>query len=117
MDKGGLTAMQRWLAVVSDLHISEGDLDDLDDEMEGHLADFFASPKRHAEPVELVINGDFLDFVQAPPWSGSALGSTTADGIPLRFIQDQSLEKLANIETRRMGDGTLSPQRPCAAIG
>jgi hypothetical protein len=47
--------------------------------------------------VELVINGDFLDFAQAPPWQGSDLESFSADGIPLCFTEDQSLLKLTAI--------------------
>ncbi|MET4235520.1 metallophosphoesterase [Bradyrhizobium barranii subsp. apii] len=95
--------MQRLLAVISDLHISDGDLDDFDDELEAHLAGFLTDLKQRSEHVELVINGDFLDFVQASPWTGSSLESETQDGIPLCFTEQQSLNKLANIQTRHRG--------------
>jgi UDP-2,3-diacylglucosamine pyrophosphatase LpxH len=48
-------------------------------------------------PVELVINGDLLDFVQAPPFTGRRLEAKSATGIPLCFTQQQSLDKLAAI--------------------
>jgi UDP-2,3-diacylglucosamine pyrophosphatase LpxH len=47
--------------------------------------------------VELVINGDFLDFVQAEPWSGSDLEATGEDEIPLCFTAAQSMAKLESI--------------------
>ncbi len=90
--------MRRWLAVISDLHISEGSLDDFDDELEAHLINFLGWLGGHPEPAELVINGDFLDFVQATPWSGRNLEAFTADGIPLCFSEEQSREKLRNIK-------------------
>jgi hypothetical protein len=48
-------------------------------------------------PTALVINGDFLDFAQAEPWQSSDLESSTADGIPLCFSEDQSVQKLKHI--------------------
>jgi UDP-2,3-diacylglucosamine pyrophosphatase LpxH len=50
------------------------------------------------EPAQLVINGDFFDFVQADPWAGSDLEASTADGIPLCFTELQSLDKLRAIQ-------------------
>jgi len=94
----GTTAMQRWLAVISDLHISNGLLDDFDEELQTHLTEFLGWFGGRPEPAELVINGDFLDFVQAAPWSGRALAGATADGIPLCFTEQQSIQKLCNIE-------------------
>ena len=90
--------MDRWLAVISDLHISEGMLDDFGHELEGHLIAFLDWLANHPEPAELVINGDFLDFVQASPWSGSSLEDTTMEGIPLCFSELQSVEKLDAIQ-------------------
>ncbi len=91
--------MRRWLAVISDLHISHGLLDDFDAELEAKLLAFVKWFGERPDPAELVINGDFLDFVQAAPWTGSALEATTANKkIPLCFTERQSLEKLCNIE-------------------
>jgi UDP-2,3-diacylglucosamine pyrophosphatase LpxH len=85
--------MSEKILVISDLHVGAGPLDDCDGELEGHLVDFL---RRHASagaPVELVINGDFLDFVQAEPWEGPGLESVSVEGHPLCFTQRQSLEK------------------------
>jgi len=51
------------------------------------------------DAVELVINGDLLDFVQAPPYKGSSLRAADRDGIPLCFTQDQSCDKLEAINS------------------
>ncbi|MDF0521732.1 metallophosphoesterase [Bradyrhizobium yuanmingense] len=93
-----ITKMHRWLAIISDLHISDGMLDDFDDELETQLIEFLDWFGNLHGPAELVLNGDFLDFVQASPWEGSALEDEAIDGTPLCFTQAQSLEKLANIE-------------------
>ncbi|HVR58100.1 MAG TPA: hypothetical protein VMT72_14890 [Pseudolabrys sp.] len=90
--------MDRWLFIISDLHISVGDLDDFDPELEGHLVDFLSSLCDRLEPVELILNGDFLDFVQAPPWSGNDLESATSADIPLCFTEEQSVLKLSAIQ-------------------
>lgn len=90
--------MDRWLAIISDLHISEGQLDDFDDELEAQLTAFLEWLGSRPEPAELVINGDFLDFVQASPWSGRSLEGQTAEGYPLCFTEQQSCEKLVNIK-------------------
>ncbi|WP_409363104.1 hypothetical protein [Bradyrhizobium lablabi] len=45
-----------------------------------------------------MINGDFLDFVQAAPWQSSDFESETPTGTPLCFTEQQSLQKLANIQ-------------------
>jgi UDP-2,3-diacylglucosamine pyrophosphatase LpxH len=89
--------MDRAIFVISDLHISNGALDDFDEELEGHLASFLTWITRRPEPCELVINGDFLDFVQASPWSGRELESATKDGIALCFSEIQSVAKLEAI--------------------
>jgi UDP-2,3-diacylglucosamine pyrophosphatase LpxH len=86
--------MNRWLAVISDLHISEGALDDFDAELESHLISFLEWLGARPEPAELVVNGDFLDFVQASPWTGDDLEASTAGGVPLCFTQDHSVQKL-----------------------
>ena len=66
-------------------------------ELEGHLASFLTWITHRPEPSELVINGDFLDFVQASPWSGSELEDETSEGVPLCFSEQQSIDKLQAI--------------------
>ena len=90
--------MDRSLFVISDLHISEGALDDFDQELEGHLVKFIAHLTELPQAVELIINGDFLDFVQAPPWSGRELEGSTNDNHPLCFTEEQSLQKLEAVQ-------------------
>src|SRR5262245_27232946 len=80
--------------VISDLHVSAGKLDDCDPEIEEHLCRFLESLR---SGTELIINGDFLDFAQAPPEAGSDLESQTAANIPLCFTEDQSTTKLKAI--------------------
>jgi hypothetical protein len=83
--------------VISDLHIGAGPLEDFDQEAEqalGAFCDWIAAEK---QPTEVVINGDFLDFVQAEPWQSDEFESATPTGVPLCFTEDQSTEKLENI--------------------
>lgn len=94
----GAVSANRWLIVISDLHASEGDLEDFDQELEAHFAACLDSFSWRAEPTELVLNGDFLDFVQASPVSGPDLERATQDGIPLCFTQSQSLQKFGAIQ-------------------
>lgn len=82
--------------IISDLHVSSGPLDDFDAELETHFVRFLDSLAAGG-PVELVINGDFLDFVQAPPWRGQDLESSTSQSIPLCFTEQQSRAKLSAI--------------------
>jgi len=85
------------LVVISDIHIGSGRLDDCDAELEGAIINFLEILAKDTLPVELVINGDFLDFVQAEPWQGTDLESQTSANIPLCFTEEQSLEKLNGI--------------------
>jgi UDP-2,3-diacylglucosamine pyrophosphatase LpxH len=85
------------LVVLSDCHIAAGKLDDCDAELEAHLVSFIESLCRRNGAVELVFNGDLLDFVQADPWNGGDLESATREGIPLCFSEDQSVAKLEAI--------------------
>lgn len=86
------------VVVVSDLHVSAGALDDFDHELESHFVSFLEEDLARREyPIELVINGDFLDFVQAPPFSASDLQARSAENHPLCFTQSQSLTKLTAI--------------------
>jgi UDP-2,3-diacylglucosamine pyrophosphatase LpxH len=85
--------MNRSLVIISDLHMSNGPLEDFDEDLEGHLVSFLKWLTEHEDPFELVVNGDFLDFVQAVPYSGRNLESATDVGIPLCFSEEQSLEK------------------------
>lgn len=83
--------------VISDLHIGSGELDDCDDELEGNLVDFLSWLSHREEPTMLIINGDWLDFVQAPPWTGKNLRSKSPNGQPLCSTEGQSLAKLEAI--------------------
>ena len=83
--------------ILSDLHIAAGSLDNCDAELETHAVAFFQEHLTRLAPVELVINGDFLDFVQAPPSEGQELESRSPNGVPLCFSQEQSLAKLSTI--------------------
>jgi UDP-2,3-diacylglucosamine pyrophosphatase LpxH len=86
------------IIVISDLHASCGPLDDFDSDMEEQLCHFLVDLCGPGMAVELVINGDFLDFVQAEPWEGDELSSTSAvGGFDLCFTEEQSLAKLENI--------------------
>lgn len=85
------------IVVISDLHISACALDDFDCELEGHFVRFLDELRQTGQRTELVINGDFLDFVQAPPAWGDDLRSETTCGIRLCFTENQSLEKLEAI--------------------
>ena len=92
--------MARKLISISDLHISAQALDDFDTEIEDQLVGFLAELGSGSDSVELVINGDFLDFVQAPPAEGGELEAiSSAEGQPLCFTERQSLRKLENIHT------------------
>jgi UDP-2,3-diacylglucosamine pyrophosphatase LpxH len=88
----------RHIIVVSDLHMSASPLEDFDEELENHFVRFLESDLAVRQyPVTLVINGDFLDFVQAPPYAGSALSSMTDEGVALCFTEQQSRAKLSAI--------------------
>src|SRR5262249_42566142 len=88
---------QREILIISDLHISEGVLDDCDAEIEQHLVSFLGWLAARGTSVELIINGDFLDFVQASPWPGTDLEDRPADDLPLCHTERQSLEKFDGI--------------------
>lgn len=83
--------------VISDIHVGAGALDDCDAELERCLIEFVGELSTSDEPVELVINGDFLDFVQAPPLDGSDLQDIAPDGQRLCFTEGQSASKLIAI--------------------
>lgn len=90
--------MGKMLVTISDLHMSAPPLDDFDNEIEGKFGAFLSELGSHSEQVELVINGDFLDFVQAPPYEGDALESvSSSEGLSLCFTESQSMEKLQAI--------------------
>src|SRR5437868_6562702 len=83
------------LIVISDLHMSAQALDDFDLEIEGKFVEFVKKLSSEPQSIELVINGDFLDFVQAPPVDGSGLtGLVSTEGQPLSFTESQSGQKL-----------------------
>lgn len=83
----------RKIFIIGDIHVGAGRLDDCDAELEGHLCSFFQMLAAREEAVELVINGDFLEFIQAPPWQGGGLESKTLDNVPLCFTAEQSGRK------------------------
>jgi UDP-2,3-diacylglucosamine pyrophosphatase LpxH len=83
--------------VISDLHIGAGPLEDFDPEVEQALGEFCDQIVAEKQPTEVVINGDFLDFVQAEPWQSGEFESATKTGVPLCFTEDQSIEKLESI--------------------
>lgn len=82
--------------VISDLHIGSGALDDCDDEIEDCLVRFLSECSSPDLSVELIINGDFLDFVQAQPWQGASLESEH-EGLALCFTEEQSRGKFEAI--------------------
>lgn len=84
--------------IISDLHIGAGKTDDCDLELEQKLIEFIDYLSSKNEKVELIINGDFLDFVQSPPLRDRDLRSESIEGIPLCFTEKQSLEKLESIQ-------------------
>jgi UDP-2,3-diacylglucosamine pyrophosphatase LpxH len=83
--------------VLSDLHLGAGPLDDFDEVIEEHFCTFLRDLSSSGQPTELVINGDFIDFVQAPPSDGKELEAETKRGIPLCFTEVQSNEKLSAV--------------------
>lgn len=83
--------------VISDLHISAGKLDDCDATIELELIRFLKSISEDGDEVQLVINGDFLDFVQAPPLYDKDLRAESADSTPLCYSEAQSVRKLSEI--------------------
>ncbi len=87
---------ERTLRIISDLHVGAGVLDDCDAALEQEVSRFFTDTARTNLPTEIVINGDFLDFVQADPWN-CQLEGTSADGVPLCHDIATSLEKLAHM--------------------
>jgi len=93
---------KRSLIVISDIHIGAGPLDDCDGELQSCLVRFLEQLCSRETPVELVINGDFLDFAQAAPWKGRELESESPLGIPLCFTEEQSRTKLESIVTEHI---------------
>jgi len=96
----GPTAIEPELSrvfVISDVHVGAGELDDFLPVFEQKLVSFIDMLGRLAEPVHLVINGDFFDFATAAPWKDRELESTTSDGLPLCFTEVQSCLKLEQI--------------------
>jgi len=87
--------MPNKLVAISDLHMSAQALDDFDPEIEQKFVAFLSWLASGHESVELVINGDFLDFVQAPPVEGVGLsGTISSEGQALSYTEAQSVQKL-----------------------
>src|SRR4051812_13019794 len=74
-----------------------GVLNDFEPEIETSFREFLRERRSEGDGVELVINGDLLDFVQAPPFKGPSLRADGKDGTRLCFTEPQSLEKLEAI--------------------
>ncbi len=85
------------LHVISDLHIGAGELDDCDPGCEAALVAFIDGLASGPSGVELVLNGDSFDFVQADPWRDDGLEATAIDGVPLCFTRDTSRAKARSI--------------------
>ncbi len=80
------------LYVISDLHIGAGELDDCDAGCEAALVEFIGSLT--GQPgVELVLNGDSFDFVQADPWTLPGMSGRSPDGLPLAHTRSHALSK------------------------
>ena len=92
---GGLDRMRT--IILSDTHVSAGPLDDCDPVLERHLTTFVRQQASLNPPVQLVLNGDFLDFVQAPPYHGPHLRAQSPADVPLCFTESQSCNKLDSI--------------------
>jgi UDP-2,3-diacylglucosamine pyrophosphatase LpxH len=85
------------IVVISDLHVGAGILDDFDADIERKFIAFLNNLSKGSRQIELVINGDFLDFVQADPWKSMELRASSAEDQFLCFTEQQSLEKLDSI--------------------
>jgi hypothetical protein len=85
--------------VISDLHIGAGPLDDCDAGCEDALVAFFDTLAGRAAhgPLELILNGDTFDFVQAEPWRGADLEAAAPDGVQLCFTEELSDQKARSI--------------------
>ena len=83
--------------IISDLHIGAGKTDDCDLELEQSFIEFLKYLYSKNDKIELIINGDFLDFAQAPVLGDCDLRSESTGGIPLCFTERQSLKKLDSI--------------------
>lgn len=104
---GGLSAARREpleqckrLIVVSDLHIGAGPLHDFEEQSEQAFVSALSAWAAEDVQTELVLNGDFLEFVQTEPWQKPELRGQSANGIPLCFTSEQSCAKLYNILRR-----------------
>jgi UDP-2,3-diacylglucosamine pyrophosphatase LpxH len=84
------------VVIVSDLHVGGGSLDDFDAKIELEFISFIAQLSSRPFHTQLVINGDFLEFVQAEPWDDPALRASV-DDISLCFTEEQSVQKLEAI--------------------
>lgn len=87
----------RTIVVISDLHIGAGTLDDFDVAIELELVAFLTVLSKSSTQIELVINGDFLNFVQSDPWNDPDLRAPSVDHHFLCFSQSQSMSKLDSI--------------------
>jgi UDP-2,3-diacylglucosamine pyrophosphatase LpxH len=82
------------LIVISDLHMGSGQIDDFEPEIEQKFVNFLQEWRSKYDAIELVINGDLLDFVQASPYKEKDLRDKSPEGVPLCFTENQSCQKL-----------------------
>jgi len=81
--------MEHTRVVISDLHVGQNDEFDIfrSDEKPQLFANFIQYLRDKKTPIELVINGDFVDFLQLTPWNDL---SRSAALIKIRQITKQS---------------------------
>jgi UDP-2,3-diacylglucosamine pyrophosphatase LpxH len=65
--------MEHTIIIISDLHVGQNDDFDIfaapGSNKRALLTDFLNHVRAQANPIELVINGDFIDFLQLRPWN------------------------------------------------
>jgi UDP-2,3-diacylglucosamine pyrophosphatase LpxH len=81
--------------IISDLHIGRNDKFDIfqGPEKTDAFEKFLASCGTRTEPVELVINGDFVDFLQLKPWNVHE----SKDLAQTRILKEVALTKIQEI--------------------
>ena len=90
------------LIIISDLHLASGPLNDFDEDIAQYFSKFVEDLTNSKNSINLIFNGDFLDFVQSEPWRDKNLRGYSEDGVPLCFTEKQSIEKLGNIRKRHL---------------
>jgi UDP-2,3-diacylglucosamine pyrophosphatase LpxH len=82
--------MEHTRIIISDLHVGQNDDFDIfatpGSNKHALFTDFLNHARAQANPVELIINGDFVDFLQLRPWNDLSRGT--------------AVEKIKNIVTK-----------------